>query len=224
MNSHIWIKQAAPFLDGSKYLNQINSANPAGIIQSVPGGLASQGEQNVPGDVFFFDTDAALALSDTVNIGTLYSGLYKLVRTASGSTAAPARGKACFWDTSVADDLMQVTPDESGAQGVGLFAGFYLNSLTKGNYGFIQIAGKCTGKFRAVLTGVAANGQPVFLAGAGAGADVGTLDVFGADGNAATLADAAQFCQRFVGSAEGLPVAGTVGTVCIKYGPISYHV
>lgn len=221
-NTHGWLKQGAPQFSGAKYLNDFDLANPAGIIQSVPSGVAAtQGMQNIVGDTFFFSEDQALALSDTA-IGTLYGGFYKLVQTKLASTAAPAVGKACFWDTGVAADLMQVTPDESGSQGVNLFAGVYINALTKGNYGFVQVGGKCTIRYRTTFSGVAANGQAVFLAGAGAGTDVGTFDVFGSDGAAVTFAQAAQLVHRFVGTAEALPVAAALGIVSFK-NIISYH-
>lgn len=218
MNSHIWTKQAAPFLDGSKYLNQINTANPQGVIQSVPSGVqTSQGEQNIPGDAFFFDADAALALSDTVNIGTLYEGFYKFVQTKAGSTAAPARGKLCFWDSAVNDDLMQVTPDESGTTGTGLLAGVYLNAPTKGNWCFIQVGGKCSIKFRTAITGTATAGAAVYAAAAGAGADVGTADQLVGVATAVTQGSLGPFLQNFIGTAQALPVAGAISTVSIKH-------
>lgn len=90
--------------------------------------------------------EAALALSKT-SIGTLYAGRYQYVKFKAGTTAAPAKGLAAFWDDL--DDYV-VTPD-APATNVG-FAGVILSANTKGNYGWIQVDGLATCKFKSTVT------------------------------------------------------------------------
>lgn len=217
MASVHFIKQGAPFMSGGRYLQGLNDSVIGGQLSSVPSGVtASQGNANIPGDIFAINTDLASALSDTTNYYTLYGGFYMFVKTTSTPTATVAAGKLAFWDTSIADDLYQVTPDESGSQGAGNMAGVYISSLTAGYYGLIQIGGKATFRYRTTLTGVAANGNAVFAANAGAGADVGTVDIFGSDNNNATFADIAGLMKYFLGTALALPVAAALGLVQMK--------
>lgn len=75
-----------------------------------------------------------------LSTGQLYGGRYKCIQTLSTGTNAPARGTAAFWSD----------PDNyvvSGDAGNGNFAGVFLNSITKGNVGYIQVAGISYCKF-----------------------------------------------------------------------------
>lgn len=148
--------------------------------------------------------------------GTLYGGIYKYVRFASGATASPAVGLIAFWDISVAEDLYQVTNDESGTPGANLIAGITINAVTKGNYGFIQVAGKATVQFRTTLTSVAGIGSGVVAAGAGAGADVATADVLEGAGNP-TFAQMSNFSKRWLGVAETAPTNGGLKIVNLQF-------
>jgi hypothetical protein len=191
-------------------LNTVNDALPGQSVSSGTGAARYSGQLGArlvlgPDEVKFDSS-----------IGTLFGGIYQYVRFAAGAVAVPARGKLCFWDTSVAEDLYQVTCDEGGlTQGANLVAGVVLNAVTAGNYGFIQVAGKVGIKFRAVLTGVTAAGVPVFAAGAGAGADVATADVLGSGANP-TFAQMVSAFPRFLGVAEAIPVAGAISTVSLQ--------
>lgn len=188
-------------------LNTINDEGVGGLKLSiietspVPGQLGCR-----------FLMDGATVKYDST-IGTLYGGVYAYVRTATGSTAAPARGKLAFWDTSVDDALYQVTPDESGSQGANLIAGVYVSAPTKNNYCVIQIGGRASIKAVSAFTGVAADGVPAFAAAAGAGADVGTFDIFAGVAAPPTMEQAALLCARYLGICRGAPVAGTVTVV-----------
>ena len=216
LNSHTFLKNAAPFLTGQGFLNDVNDSAIGGSVSTVPSSVgASQWNQNYPGDRWSLDEDTAISLSDTT-IGTLHNGFYMYIGSSLTSVATISRGHFVFWDTSVADDLYQVTPDESGAQGVGLPAGIAINTITPGNWGIIQISGVSSIKFRSVLTGVATNGGAVYLAAAGAGTDVGTVDQFAGDGNPATMALASTLTHRFMGTAQGLPTAGAISLVALK--------
>ena len=76
------------------------------------------------------------------DVGTLYGGRYQYVQTLASATATPARGEAAFWSD----------PDNwvvSGDAGDGNFAGVFLNTITSGNFGWIQKSGIATCKFGA---------------------------------------------------------------------------
>lgn len=210
-----WIKP--PVYINAKKINDVDDTVLQGQINSVPGGAATganQGIQTLPGDRFVLSTADALALSDTA-VGTLFSGMYQYVRTTSTSTAANARGRLAFWNTALetVGNPYIVTPDESGAQGVALRQGVFLNTIAKGDWGFTQILGKASIRSRAAFTGVAAQGVGAYAAAAGAGADVGSFDVFNGDAANPTFQQVDQMIVRFLGITEALPVAGTVTTV-----------
>jgi hypothetical protein len=161
----------------------------------------------------------ANALDDST-VGTLYGGIYQYVRTKTASTAAFTRAHAAFWDTAVAASQYQVTADESGAQGVGLFAGVLINTLTKGYNWWIQCAGRVSVQFRAALTGAPlAAGMPAYLVAAGAGADVGEFDVLDGGGNP-TFTEVGQMLERYVGVAQEAPANDTISTINIPLGRV----
>lgn len=188
-----------------------------GLLTGVPSGLnISQGIQTLPGDRMVVGEEDIAALTNTT-IGTLFGGIYTYVRTPTGSTATPTIKRAMFWDTSVAASQFQATPDESGTTGVTLFAGVSINTLTKGNSWWLQSAGRVTGLFRAVLTGVPSAGSAVFLAAAGAGADVGTFDVLDGAGNP-TFTQMGNALVRYVGPAQTQPANATASTFNLPLG------
>lgn len=188
-----------------------------GLIASVPAGLSiSQGIQDAPGDRMVLGEEDAAALTNTTT-GTLYGGMLQYVRTPAAPTATPTKNRAMFWDTSVANSQFQATPDESGTDGVTTFAGFCITTLTKGNFWWIQTAGRVRVLFRAVLTGVASAGCAVYLAAAGAGADVGTVDVIDGAGNP-TFTQMGNALNRYVGPSQEAPVAATVSTINLPLG------
>lgn len=183
-------------------LNTVNDAIPAQTTSSGTGATRYGGQlgQRIalgPDDVKF-----------SAAIGNLYGGVYQYVRLAAASGAV-ARGQLLFWDTSVAENLYQVTVVEP--TGVSLIAGVCLNVITPGNYGFIQIAGRATCLFRAALTKVAAVGDLVLAAAAGAGADNATCDVI-ADATGLTSVQA----RHIVGIAEEAPTNGGLKIVRLK--------
>jgi len=197
-------------------LNTVNDAVPGAIVASVTGGQAYQGQL---GQKLVLGPDEVRYSSA---IGTLYGGVYQYVRFASGATAAPARGLIAFWDLSVAENLYQITNDENGAGGVNVWAGIVLSAVTRGNYGWIQTEGKVYVQFRTLITAaIPAIGDPVYCAGAGAGADVATADIIR---SAAPASEAlvAQMQQRYLGVAEQLPVNNTITRIQLR--PLSLRV
>jgi hypothetical protein len=209
-----WTK--GPLYINARRLNDTDDPVLQGAIQSLPSGVTgvNQGIQDLPGDRLILSTADALALSDTT-IGTLFSGMYQYVRTTSTSTAANARGRLAFWNTALetTGNPYIVTPDETQAQGVAMLNGVFLNTIVKGDWGWVQILGKASIQSRAVFTGIAAQGVGAYAAGAGAGADVGSFDVFNGDAANPTFDQVDKMIVRYLGVTEALPVAGTITTV-----------
>jgi hypothetical protein len=135
--------------------------------------------------------------------GTLFGGIYQYVITASGAAAAPARGTIAFRDLSVAESLYQVTSDAKPTAAIPtLIAGIFLNAVTKGNYGWIQLSGRASVLFDSAITAAAA-GNPVtakISAAVASTADVGAVD---------TLLSPV----TLLGVAETLPVLSTISVV-----------
>lgn len=132
-------------------------------------------------------------------IGTLYGGAYRYVKLSSASTPAIVRGQILFWDNAAAENAYQVTAVQTTTTLVASsIAGVALNVITAGNYGFIQVAGIASIKYRGTITGTAASGRPVVVSVAG-GADLGLGDIV----------DTAGIEPIQVGWAIDTPVAGS---------------
>lgn len=185
-----------------------------GSLTGVPSTIyATQGLQDIPGDRIIFGMADALALSKT-SVGTLYGGMYQYVTSYVSSTATPTINRALFWRIASGDNTYTVTPDESGAMGADYWAGVSINTLTKGNSWWMQLAGKVKVLFRATVTGVTpAAGNGVYLAAAGAGADVGTFDVFGGNATNPTFNDVQHMQNLYAGVAETAPADATASVV-----------
>lgn len=199
-----------------KYFNSgTGDATIGGALTGVPSNVnAGQYNQTLPGDRLVLSAADALALSNTT-VGTLYGGIYMYVRTNANSVGTPTIGRLAYWDLTVADSQYQVTPDETGAAGANLIAGVFINTLTKGNSWWICIGGKVLAAFRAVLTGVPAVGVAAYAAAAGAGADLGKLDVLASGANP-TFAEVGLMQERYVGVAEALPVAAASSLIDLR--------
>jgi hypothetical protein len=98
------------------------------------------------GKIITLNDTIAAKLSYSTN--TLYAGLYQFVQFLSSSTAANIRGGAVCWNNRAS---FIVTPDATAIT-EGDLAGVGLMINTKGNYGWIQIGGKATVKYRATVT------------------------------------------------------------------------
>jgi len=156
-------------------------------------------------------TDDARKLSSP-SVGTLFGGTYKLIRLAAGAATASARGMLAFWDTSVGDNLYQVTNNETSNGGVVLIAGVFLNTITQGNYGWIQVAGKASCKCRATVTAAT---RYIIWAGAGAGADNALVDGLATGATFAT----AQL-NNFIGIGEAVAANGATIAVDLEPGVV----
>lgn len=129
------------------YLNDVDDPTPGQLVAQQSGSIIPTYPGQV-GGLLVLSPTMAFAKSDTA-IGTLYGGVYMYVRTLSTSTAAPARGCLCVWNDL---ENFVVTPDIGDATALGKFAGVYINAPTKGNYCFIQVAGKATCQFVSSVT------------------------------------------------------------------------
>lgn len=113
----------------------------AGGYSGLAGAPGELGQMVAIGDAL------ALKLSKT-STGTLYGGIYQKVKFYGSSSASNVRGGALCWQDRA---NFVVTPDQTATTEED-FAGIGLMVNTKGNFGFIQVAGKATVLYRASVT------------------------------------------------------------------------
>jgi hypothetical protein len=197
-----------------------------GTLSTAPSGLvASQGQATQPGDRVIFSPADALFWSNT-SVGNLYTGTYRYIASNATSTSIPKLGHGAFWDLGVADKFYQVTSDEAANIGVALFAGVFLNAMTKGNYWWIQESGKATCYFRAAIAGTPTIGAGVYLQGGGNASsnDNGAFDqIVGESGNAGTYSAIDAAMVKFVGVAETLPANNNTSLVDLMLSRASFR-
>ena len=134
-------------------------------------------------------------------IGTLYAGAYQYVKLAAAQTIV--RGDLLYWDQSAAANTFTVTKAvDTTTLNYQSFAGFALNVITAGRYGFIQIAGIASGLYVASITGTKAIGRGVM----GSVATAGRVDVIDAAITGVTQ-------NNFLGWAVSLPTDGSIGQI-----------
>jgi hypothetical protein len=127
-------------------------------------------------------------------IGTLYGGIYQYVKLADDDST-PVVGQGLFWQSTPSDFIVS-SDSNGGFTNTPTVAGIYIGGITEGNYGFIQIAGIATVKYKSGLTVAAATGLPIIVASTGL-----------ADTNAGTNV------PNFIGWARTLPVSNDLATV-----------
>lgn len=219
MASGMLTKQA-DFLT-AKFLNNVNDTVAGGAIVSVPAGAPSPAvSQLIAGDKIVLDDATALALSDTAT-GTLFGGIYMYVGTLSSATASPARGSAAFYRAAdlptALSGLYQVTSDVQASTTIPTFcAGVFINAVTKGNFGWIQVAGVCMCLFDSAVAagnGVGSPVSPKISAAVASTFDCGVAQSADAAG--------ARLAASVVGVAIVLPVVSTVTAVLWTRTPFS---
>jgi hypothetical protein len=205
-------KQADFLTSGGNKLNTVNDATSGGAVVSVPVGAPSPYvSQTIPGDRIVLDDATATGLSSTA-IGTLYGGVYMYVGTTLAPTAAPARGKFAFWLAANlpngATPLYTVTSDAQPTTAIpGYIAGVFINAVTAGNFGWIQVAGTASVFFDSSLTAsaqattVSAKVSPGVASTADAGAVMNTTNL-----------------SFVLGVAIGSPISSTISSVIITRG------
>lgn len=140
--------------------------------------------------------------------GTLFGGIYMYVQAKAGSSASPARGTIAFWDVTATESLYVVTADAKPTTAIPtLVAGVFLNAITPGNYGWIQVAGRASVLFDSAITAAAAGNWVTAKVSA---AVASTADV-GAAAGVVTLA-------AYLGVAETLPAVSTISVVQLRLG------
>jgi hypothetical protein len=154
------------------------------------------------GGFISFDNKQALAFSDT-SVGTLYGGVYQLVQVLLTATLAPAVGLLAYWNDY--DDYV-VTPDVPTQPG-GTVAGVFINAITKGDWGFIQVAGRATVQVAAAVTEAVVIGDTAFAVD-DTGGNVNNL----ADATAVTAGNLNDKIGRFLDA----PLGGALGIVSLE--------
>lgn len=142
------------FVSPEGLLNQVNDAMPGGTQNSVAGIQVARD----PGQlgVYAYLT-AADALQRYGNV--LLSGLYQYVQVDSGS-ATPAQGVVATFATLAKMESYIVTASPTAAS-QSFFAGIFLNAITPGNFGWIQVAGIATVQYKSTVGGTPAIGDIV---------------------------------------------------------------
>lgn len=194
----------------AKWLNTTNDASQGGAIVSLPTGITGPAvSATTPGDRICLDDATALALSDTAGTGTLWGGIYEYVQTLSTATAAPAIGTAAFFratDIGATTGLNYlVSSDANPTTAIPTyFQGVFINAITKGNFGWIQLQGIANCLFDSAVTAAAA-GTTVSVKVSAAVAS--TFD----NGPVASVITTA----ALVGVAVGLPAVSVLSKVAI---------
>jgi hypothetical protein len=162
-----------PFYLSAKYLNDVNDSLQGGQLTSMPTGF-SQYQQNIPGDRIILDDTTAYALSDTA-IGTLYGGVYMYVNTLS-TGGTPAVGTLAYF-TGASVGSAAATGGPATAYQVTSTAtpttliptqvlGVFINVITAGNLGWIQVMGVAGVLFDSTVSAVTSGGTVIAKASA----------------------------------------------------------
>lgn len=209
-----WFSEKSMWLQGTLAVNNVNVASlgqlnsllqAAGV--TVPYGfLDDLGKRIILSDA----EAAAFSLTTT---GTLFGGAYQLVQVDTGATGANIGvGKAAYLlDTATggaANSGSQgyVVTDSANALATNLGVGVFLNTITPGNFGFIQMSGKATVLYTAAPASLVAGCAVVFK-----GVTAGTFDTI-LDATAITGA----LMSAWVGNSIQAPVANQLKTIMMK--------
>lgn len=190
------------------YLVSGNLNNEDNAYQGGDAGLA--GVPGQLGQIFSATFTQALQLSKT-SVGTLYGGLYQVVKFKSTSTTAPARGGLCFWEAP--GTTYTVTPDTTALLETNI-AGVYVNAPTKGNYGIIQVGGLASVLFRSSVTDATAGNICLQLT------TTNTADAI-ADGTGTYISGGVKGIKNVIGSCYAAPANSTISTVLLKGLPLN---
>jgi hypothetical protein len=140
-------------------LNNVNvqTLGELNLIMLAAGAIIPYGSQGDLGKRFLLDEGGAAAASYLAQ-GTLYGGIYQPVQLDPNATTANAvQGCAAFILDSGAANY--VVTDYAHATATSLCCGIFLNTITPGYYGFIQVHGKASALFGATLTSATAGGS-----------------------------------------------------------------
>lgn len=180
-------------------LNTVNDTTAGGGVASQTGASRCPGAL---GSVVYLDVNNPTFYDSS--IGTLYPGGYKRVHLVSTSTQAAARGRIAYWvDPSSSTVPFDVTGDATD----GNQAGIFINVISKGNYGYIQVEGLASVLFTSSITKATPAKKDLVVCAAG-------------DGTGDVLADATNItspiARRILGIAEAAPANSTISKVILK--------
>jgi len=188
----------------SAQIDLINDSVPGSSVATPTGNLAYAGQ--LGGWLVANETEAAGLGSGSTGL-TLHAGIYQYVQFKAASTTAPAKGTIMYYASQSDQALYRATPDVTAATD-GLIAGVALGAVTKGNYGFIQVAGVANVLFKASITkATPAIGDMVVVDGS----STNTADIL-ADATGVTWATA----KLALGKAVTLPVGAAISLVWLN--------
>jgi hypothetical protein len=119
-------------------INNCNFTSPSGMVDPITGQPYYGGGLNL-GDYFDLTEQEANNASFTTN-GTLHSGRYRLVQVDTAATAANVvNGRIGYMSPNFTTNVNVVTDASHGDVGVHMVV--FLNTITPGNYGFVQEGG-----------------------------------------------------------------------------------
>ena len=197
----------------AQYLNTVNDSSAGGAIVSVPSGApAVAASATQIGDRIVLDDNTAYALSSSATApGLLYGGIYQYVGV-TWTTKAAAVGGIAFWTAAnlILKQAYTVNGDAQPSTTVPTFiAGVFIYAISKGNFGWIQIAGLATVLFDSASLTAIATGN--WVSAKVSATTASTADV-GAVAGVVTLA-------AMLGVAVGAPVSNTASTVMLTRSP-----
>lgn len=194
-----------PYLETIQISNgyYLNAANdPIAGANVSPDGFAAY--PGMLGKIWMGNHAGALLHSDPA-VGTLFGGAYQYVKAAT----ALARGQIVRWDVLANNGLADYEVSSTlAAANEGFIAGIALNTVTLGNFCWIQVDGLASVLFRAAIT-AAALGNNVFQL-----TTTNTADAI-ADATA-VINGGASGLKNWIGVAYQLPVNGTITQVMLK--------
>lgn len=203
----------APFYQSAKFLNDTNDSVAGGTVTAAPSGVViSQFQQNIPGDRIILDDATALALSDTA-VGTLLGGIYMYCTTPASSTAVAAVGSLAYFrpaDLSVVGAAYIAAPDAQPLTTLPTyFLGVFINAISKGFSGWVQVMGIASVLFDSTVTSTVAGNMVIAKASASVAS---TAD------NITTTNPTAPVLAAAIGIALGTTATSTIAKVAITRG------
>lgn len=156
------------------------------------------------GATLVVDDAGALKYSDTT-VGTLYNGVYQLVKLTSNIV----KGQLVFWDTLANNGIDEFEVTGTSTATTMFKAGVAICDGTSGEYCWIQVAGLATCKYVNPVTSAVIGNLVVQTS-----ATDGTVDALADAGAVAT----ALVVKRLIGVAYELPTNGGLKQVILNLG------
>lgn len=199
------------FVQPGGMLNSVNDPMAGGVQNSVSGIQIARDPGQLGG--FYYLTEAEAIQRYGAQASPLYAGLYQYVQVV-GTSTAPAQGLAACYSvlpTSYINSLQNyIVTAIATAENESFFAGVFLNAITPGNFGWIQVAGVATVKYKAAATG--AIGDAISL-------DSTPTNTFV---DLAQTATTAALLKIIVGTAITAPASSALGQVLLRFGALNY--